>query len=595
MHYLSDLTIKNFRSCEDLHIKLSAYTPLVGYNNAGKSNILSAIQWLLKKCSLAESDFYSLENPVEVNATVEGVTEELLGNMPQNQRNALIPYIHDNKLQIRRIQNMPNAKATDIKICVFDSNSGQWRENPSGIDNALKALLPEPIRIGAMENAEEDSTKAKSTTTIGKLLERLLTSIEEHYAQTLNEPLNEVNKQITFDGENRLNELEDIDEGLNQKIDDFFPGLKVKLHFEAPNISNIFKNGTIKVFENNSNIGRNLSCYGHGAQRSIQMALIRKLAEINTQETPITTLLLIDEPELYLHPMAIEQLRAALKNLSRNGYQVIFSTHSAQMISADDAMNTLLIRKPNSTTECLSRFSDAVQAKIPDDLTSQRELLFSLTNSSKILFAEKVLLTEGTTEQRLLPYIFEKISSETLGQKKIALVSLGGTGNIKKALMVLAEIGIPVSVVVDLDYAFRHAQEHGYIETEDPNISSLKQILNSLSLNHQIVLDDTTRLPKKGKIQRSDGSQDSINAADGYQILAATDGAQEPIQNLHENMKNHNIWLWKKGTIEVHLGLSAKDERAWSAYKNRLDAENLEDVISDYSSLRDLTNWLLRE
>ncbi|MGC6761680.1 AAA family ATPase, partial [Escherichia coli] len=86
--------------------------------------------------------------------------------------------------------------------------------------------------------------------------------------------------------------------------------------------------------------------YGHGTQRSIQMSLIRHLADItNGDDIKTTTLLLIDEPELYLHPFAIEQIRESLKTLSHHGYQIIFSTHSSQMITSDLAKDTVLIRK----------------------------------------------------------------------------------------------------------------------------------------------------------------------------------------------------------------------------------------------------------
>lgn len=48
-HYLDTLTIKNFKSCKHIEVKLSEFTPIIGYNNAGKSNILSAVEWLFKK------------------------------------------------------------------------------------------------------------------------------------------------------------------------------------------------------------------------------------------------------------------------------------------------------------------------------------------------------------------------------------------------------------------------------------------------------------------------------------------------------------------------------------------------------------------
>ena len=39
MHTLAHATIRNFRSCESVTLDLAPYTPFVGYNNAGKSNI----------------------------------------------------------------------------------------------------------------------------------------------------------------------------------------------------------------------------------------------------------------------------------------------------------------------------------------------------------------------------------------------------------------------------------------------------------------------------------------------------------------------------------------------------------------------------
>lgn len=48
-HHLSKISIKNFRSCKDIDINFSSFTPLIGYNNAGKSTILNAIEWLFKK------------------------------------------------------------------------------------------------------------------------------------------------------------------------------------------------------------------------------------------------------------------------------------------------------------------------------------------------------------------------------------------------------------------------------------------------------------------------------------------------------------------------------------------------------------------
>jgi putative ATP-dependent endonuclease of OLD family len=78
------------------------------------------------------------------------------------------------------------------------------------------------------------------------------------------------------------------------------------------------------------------------------MGLVRHLADVSNPHGITTKLLLIDESEFYLHPFGIEQVREALIDLSLNGYQVIFSTHSANMITAEEAPKTLLIRKDAS-------------------------------------------------------------------------------------------------------------------------------------------------------------------------------------------------------------------------------------------------------
>ncbi|MCV5648186.1 ATP-binding protein, partial [Escherichia coli] len=87
-----------------------------------------------------------------------------------------------------------------------------------------------------------------------------------------------------------------------------------------------------------------MSRFGHGTQRSIQMALIQYLADIKKRSDDTkksNTLIFIDEPELYLHPSAINSVRESLVALSDLGFQVIISTHSASMLSAKHACNAI--------------------------------------------------------------------------------------------------------------------------------------------------------------------------------------------------------------------------------------------------------------
>ena len=101
-----------------------------------------------------------------------------------------------------------------------------------------------------------------------------------------------------------------------------------------------------------------------------------------------------------MHPQAIEHIRLALKALSGEGYQVIFTTHSPLMISANDIGTTLIVRKnENKQSYSKKRLADAI-IEVVADAPSQTQTLFELSNSSQILFSNKVVVTEGRTEQR---------------------------------------------------------------------------------------------------------------------------------------------------------------------------------------------------
>ena len=585
---ISQIHIKNYRSCIDTQLDLLDFTVLIGYNNAGKSNCLSALEWLIRKTVLSEKDFNNPNQALEIEGTITGIKTEHLDALETKHKAAMTPFISNESLKIKRLQYAPGCKLSEIKLEVWNPHSSTWVPNPTGIDNAiLPIFFPEPIRISAMENAADDATKAKTTSTIGRLLGKLTESIQQQHAKRLTCHLELVREYLSSTGARRLPALDDIDKNVNTKIQDFFPGIGIKLHFESPTFEELFKAGTIKVLEE-GRPERDFTSYGHGSQRSIQMALIRHLAEI-TKETPAsTTLLLIDEPELYLHPFAIEQLRAALLMLSSHGYQIIISTHSAQMVTAKLAENALLIRKDGSKgTHARTRLIDAIKKVIVDNPT-QAELLFSLTYSSQVLFAEKVLLAEGQTESRLLPFLFQQFHQKTLGQQQYALIALGGVDNTGKTFKVLEQMHIPSKAICDLDYAFKGAIEQKFLnQSDDIYINCLAAIKEKASF-YDISLE-------QGKPIRDKGKATSRLLPEIYEILAADTDIQPHIEKLHQHLKAHNIWLWRKGAIEVPLGLKNKDEAERARFRHEVNQKGLCMVCEDYDEVTQLMEWIVQD
>lgn len=284
-----------------------------------------------------------------------------------------------------------------------------------------------------------------------------------------------------------------------------------------------------------------------------------------------------------MHPQAIEIIRDALKTLSTQGYQVIFSTHSAMMVTHEDVANAILIRKRHPQGTYRRQTLKAAIPQIAADAASQIQLMFSLSNSTNILFSEKVVLTEGKTEQRVLPKIFEKVTGKTLGIYKYALVRQGGVASTRKSMMVLNAMDLPTKAIVDLDYAFRNAVTDGFLQAADADLAACHQHMGQIAAANGIALEADGYPTNRNS---------SMSASDAIAFLAAQQPIQQNIINLHTKLLAHNIWLWKKGAIEAHIGLAGKTEQIWANFVNQLQANPLNVVATDHAEITACITWL---
>ncbi|SOB95254.1 ATP-dependent nuclease [Thalassospira xiamenensis] len=590
MHRLSKIKVSNFRSIREAEFVLSEFTPLVGNNNVGKSNILKAISWFLKKYSLQNFDFFDEKLPVEVEAEITGINAEVLANIEDNHRKRIEPHIRDGKLILRRIQEVPSCKVSDLNLDVLiidEKNGEEWARNPTGIEAAISRLLPEPIFIGAMENAAEDVAKFSNTSTIGKLLREVIAPISDRYSHEVMEALSDVGGKLSSNGENKDATLVQFDELIASELTPLFPGIIAKTHVPVPSFTDFFKGATLKLSETADQDGseRDVASFGHGAQRSVQIALVKCLARSRMGgggHDGRTTRILVDEPELYLHPQAVEAIRAAFEKLAGDQYQLVFSTHSPAMIKRENAANALLVRCTSERgTFHLPRIAEAVSAAI-EGADHQADILFSLGNASKILFTDKVVLAEGKTERVLLPEIFHYEIGQTLEETRTSLVVVDSVDSVVKTRKILLEMGIPVLAIVDLDFAFRGAVSNGLIAKDNEHLNLCLSTLEKLAGDSILTLD------KEGLPQTRDG----VTAAKGFEILSHENAGA--VCEIHNFLKdNHNIWVWPMGAIEQHLGLTSKKANSHRVFLDQARINGFLDGLPGYGSVREAMSWIV--
>ena len=109
--HLSKIRILNYRSCKDIEFSINRYSIIVGYNKAGKSNALYAIQWLLNPTSLGERDFNDPEKDIEVFGIIEELNEIFLSKLLPEHRERISSFVRNEKLLIKRVldhNNLPN-------------------------------------------------------------------------------------------------------------------------------------------------------------------------------------------------------------------------------------------------------------------------------------------------------------------------------------------------------------------------------------------------------------------------------------------------------------------------------------------------------
>lgn len=585
MHKIKELHIKNYKSCQETKITLENYTPLVGYNNAGKSNILKCVDTLVRGKGQNESSFFDNTKPIEIIALLEGLDDTSLQHLSQQQITSLEPHIEEGSLYVRFFQEKPGTGKNSVVMGIQKPSELQldvW-VNPNGLPQAITTLFPEPTFINSMEDSAEDVSKFKASNTIGKLIAHLQTEIINSKAIEINNALEVVGKKLSLNGSERLDELANFDASINDKITDFFPGLSLNIDIPTPSIADLFKQGTIKVSEVGTVRQSDFIDMGHGSQRAIQMTLIRHLAEItkDVAKQGKTNILLIDEPELFLHPQAVELLRSSLKTLSNRGYQIIFSTHSPYMIEQLDIPITNIVRKHSNGTVVTTRLKEAL-SQILIDNDSQARLLFDTYNLGQILFSDKVLIAEGATEKTVLPTLFHKVMGKTLGEHKLALVIADGTGNIPKMIEILDRMGIVTKGLADLDFAFTSAVDQSLIQITDSSVDECLTIVQKIQSTHDFQLNG--RLPCKGN---------GFKASQIYELMAAESDATVHLDKIREDMKNHSIWVWSKGAIEPHLCLETKNNGEWLRFRQRLATENVENCVDDLDEIRDFFNWCI--
>ena len=156
-------------------------------------------------------------------------------------------------------------------------------------------------------------------------------------------------------------------------------------------------------------------------------------------------LFLFDEPGIFLHPSGQYDLLKVLDEIGRHN-QVVYSTHSLFMINKTFPTRHRLIAKTGNGTQIdqkpfVGRWGKAIEA-------------LGLSLAGTILFAQHVLLAEGDADPMLIEFMFQRLAAAnkaSIDLNAFSVISTGESNNTDALIRILKEGGNSPNILVLVD------------------------------------------------------------------------------------------------------------------------------------------------
>lgn len=423
--------IKAFKT---LRFDLEKTSVLIGQNDHGKSSILKAIDIVLNQLD---------EETIKLGALHPDLAERLLPIFPVNAKARRITLIYDDAGTEKQLYVTVRA---DLTFTVLEKIERNAKTSPTAL-NVLKKLREHNRFV--LIPALRDASSAEFQELFSKMLREhgLSKMIPQRAGGTPREyrTLKEIRDRITDEIKPYVNEalLPQIEKNFGFKTQH---KLGLKFNVDVQQIGEWILNNLQLGFQltSDENITLALSEAGSGVQSGVLLALHR-LEQKAAENPSVQFILAVEEPEAFLHPQKQKELYENVRTAQAANLKIIVTTHSPYIVAETPFTSLALVRKEGEHSELhVPLVKNASEGEMFDAYSSEvNNLLF---------FAEKVILVEGESDQRVIKLLLEK----ALGAEahRISVISAAGNKNFSPFLRMIRAwntANIPHLVVTDFD------------------------------------------------------------------------------------------------------------------------------------------------
>ncbi len=336
-----------------------------------------------------------------------------------------------------------------------------------GLQSNVVASLPSVYLLPAITDYSDEIDRRSSTSTFRRLMGDLSERILKHdprfvelqgALETIRGLLNRVDAEGAPKRIDALAQIETKIAGLLRRVMPSVQG--VALAVEVQNLTDLFSAGVSLAVDDG--VKTDVLAKGHGLQRCIVFTLLQTLIlnERNQlvagatlavrSERPI--ILLIEEPELYIHPQLGKLFFDVMREFSKTD-QVVYSTHSPLFVDAYESQQVALVSKPSvaegtKVKTCdMSAFAGLTERKVFKGFARLNPAI------NELFFARRVLLVEGTEDLIAITSVLQNIGriKQRVEEMELSVIPCGGKQSIPFFQRVLNAFCIPYSVLHDSD------------------------------------------------------------------------------------------------------------------------------------------------
>jgi len=288
-------------------------------------------------------------------------------------------------------------------------------------------------------------------------------------------------------------------------------------------------------------------------------------------------LVMIDEPELHLHPKWQKILVELFQEFSEQyNNQFIVATHAPNFINEKTISSVIRIYRENE-------ISKNVQPEI-ESLPSVKELLHLVNtfNNEKIYFADKVVLVEGLSDRIIFEKLIEKFHD--FEGEIVEVLEVNGKHNLAKYRNFLDLFKIKNYIIADLDYVADIGESDiknlffVNFQRIDEKILKNKKSKDRMYLASELkeILENIHGIDQE-KIEKLRSLWEHIETRNKKLKENLSEEEQKLLNTFIESKKSEDIYILKYGEIEDY-------------FPKLENSRNLDSVV-DFVTTEDFNHW----